>query len=73
MSDAIALSSRQLREMLSQQCEASGGQAAWARSHSIPASQVCEALSGKREVARGIVLAMGLMPVTRYVVVRRAA
>lgn len=73
MSEAVAMSGLQLRAMLSQQCEAEGGQAAWARKHRVPASQVCEALNGKRDVSRGIILAMGLMPVTRYVLVRRAA
>ena len=73
MSDDLALSDMQLRAMLSQQCEAAGGQSAWARQHGLMVSQVSEARSGKREVARSIILAMGLLPVTRYVPIRRGA
>lgn len=73
MSEALALSGRDLREMLSRQCEEAGGQSAWARKHDVAVSQVCEALNGKREVSAGIIRAMGYMPVTRYLQVRRAA
>jgi hypothetical protein len=73
MSEAVALTSKQLQAQLSQQCEASGSKAAWARKHRIPLSQVCEAISGTRGVPESIILALGWVPVTRYVPVRRGA
>ena len=73
MSDAaIALTPTALRAELSRQCESAGGQSAWARAHSIPVSQVSEALSGRRDLPDRIVNAMGFMRVARYIQVRRA-
>lgn len=70
MSEAIAIPGPELRAMLSQRCEEAGGQSAWARRHNIAVSQVCEALSGKREVTDAMALAMGLFPVKRFLVVK---
>jgi hypothetical protein len=70
MSEAIAIPGPELRAMLSRRCEDAGGQSAWARKHGIAVSQVCEALSGKREVTDAMSIAMDLFPVKRFLVVK---
>lgn len=72
MSAEVAMTDRQLRAELSRQCEVAGGQSAWARQWGVAPSQVCEAISGRRDIPLGILNAMGLMRVVRYVPLRRA-
>ncbi|MBX6382101.1 MAG: hypothetical protein IRZ07_03870 [Microbispora sp.] len=72
MSDeAIALSEAQLRAELARQVEMAGGQARWAARHAVTRSQVCQALNGSRGISQGILNAMGLMRVDRYVPAKR--
>ena len=73
MTGELALTVRELRDMLSHHCELEGGQTAWARKHHVSVSQVSDALRGKRDLSASMICAMGLMPVTRYVPVRRGA
>jgi hypothetical protein len=70
MSEAIAMSGRDLRAELARQVEMAGGQQAWARLRGVAVSQVCETLSGKREPSEGIINAMGYLRVTRYLPLR---
>lgn len=70
---ADMLTEKEVIEALSQQCELAGGQAAWAQIHGVPRSQLCEALSGKRQLAETIVNAAGYVRVVRFVRVRGAS
>jgi len=70
---AIPLTASDLRAELSHQCEKAGGQSAWARLRGVSASQVSEALSGRRDLSESMINALGYMRVTRYVPVRARA
>lgn len=73
MTDLLALSDAQLRAELSRQCDMAGGQSEWARRHGVARTQVSEAISGRRDIPLGILNAMGLVRVVRYVPARRGA
>jgi len=70
MSILHALSTNDLVLHLARQCEAAGGQSAFARQHDISVSQLSETLSGKREPSERIINALGYARVVRYVEMR---
>ncbi|MCC6480983.1 MAG: hypothetical protein IT554_01050 [Sphingomonadaceae bacterium] len=71
MSDSLTRAD--LRAELRHQCEMAGGQAEWARRKNVSASQVCEALSGRRGMPVDIISALGLIEVTRYERIKRGS
>ncbi|MFC0407940.1 hypothetical protein [Roseomonas elaeocarpi] len=65
--ELLAISDKQLRRELSQQCDSEGGQSAWARKRGIARSQVCDTLRGDREVSEAIIIGLGYQPVRRFI------
>ena len=60
------MGSDQVRALLRRECEAAGGQAAWATSHGISAGYVSDVLSERREPGGRILAALGLVRVVDY-------
>jgi hypothetical protein len=56
----------QLREVLSEQCAAAGGQKAWAKLHGVSPQYVCDVLQGRRDAGEAICTALGLRRVVHY-------
>ena len=69
----VALTATDLIRDLSQACDRSGGQSAWAARHGIARSTVNDTLSGRREPSESIINALGYCRVTRYVPMRVTA
>ena len=69
--ETFSLSDWELRAELARQVELAGSQERWAEGKGISASQVCEALNGRRGISESMINAMGLLRVTRYLRVRR--
>jgi hypothetical protein len=67
VSQVTLLSEADVIRALSQRCELTGGQAAWAAQHGIARSVLCETLSGKRGLSEAVANAAGFVRVTRYV------
>ncbi|MFC0411064.1 helix-turn-helix domain-containing protein [Roseomonas elaeocarpi] len=71
--EMLAISDAQFRRELSQQCDAEGGQTAWARKRGIARSQVSDTLRGQREVSEAIIIGLGYQPVRRFIRLKGAA
>jgi len=56
----MRLTADQVRERLKADCEAAGGQSAWARQHCIQQSTLSNSLAGRRGIATPILRALGL-------------
>ena len=61
------LTEAEVLRALSQECELAGGQANWAEIHGVSRTQLCEALSRKRQVTEALANAAGFVRVTRFV------
>jgi hypothetical protein len=70
VSQVTLLAEADVIRALSQRCELTGGQAAWAAQHGIARSVLCETLSGKRGLSEAVANAAGFVRVTRYVPMR---
>lgn len=66
------ISKAELLKALVTACEQAGGQRAFAAKMAVSPALVSLTLSGAREVGPAILNALGLMPVTMYVPVRRS-
>lgn len=56
----------EVRAMLRRECDAAGGQSAWADLHNVTPQYVCDVLKGKRGVGKGIADALGLRRVSMF-------
>ncbi len=73
MDAAIPLSRKDIVRILAKHCEEAGGQAAFARKAGVAPSQVCDAISGRRDPSPSIITALGFLKVERYVPIKRSA
>lgn len=60
------MTTEQVRAALSRECEAAGGQKAWADAHNISQQYVCDVIGGSRQPGPTMRKALGLERVTLY-------
>lgn len=65
MGEPEIFTAHQVRDMLCKECEAAGGQSAFARKHTLPQSYVNEVANGKRPINTTITRVLGLETVWR--------
>lgn len=61
------MTEKAVRKMLADQCDAAGGQQAWAKRYGLSESYVCDAIRGRRALGRKLIDALRLRYVAMYV------